>query len=77
MKKWKDKIRRDYRFYQWGSILQEEWNAMRKKEDGFNAIVTVALIAVMIAVAAVLIRMMGIVVQPVGTSVEKFLSGRI
>ena len=48
-----------------------------KKEDGFNAIVTVALIAVMIAVAAVLIRMMGNVVQPVGTSVEKFLSGRI
>lgn len=60
-----------------GANLKEKCSRAAEDEDGFDAIITVALIAVMLIVAGLVVKLLGGVLEPTGTSVGNFLSGRV
>lgn len=60
-----------------GVDLKEKLSRAAGDESGFDAIITVALIAVMLIVAGIVVKLLGRVLEPTGTSVGNFLSGRV
>lgn len=60
-----------------GAGLKEKWGNVAEDESGFDAIITVALIAIMLIVAGLVVKLLGTVLEPTGTSVGNFLSGRV